>query len=128
MNLVTRENLFITGFVLIIVVGIQYVMYLELTKKINKRLNQINHKIIVESKQAHLGSNQVKLETKQVNPANPANPVNPANKSSSTITNQIKKDTSDDDSTLDNDEDLDSNIDSYVNPLPSVNNDESDEE
>jgi hypothetical protein len=111
MNLVTKENLFIIGFILAVVLGIQYFIYLELKKytfkEITKRLyyskQQINKEVIGNKNDK---INNVIIEKKNID-------------------NNDNNDNDNDE--LDTPTDLDSNIDSYVNPLPSVNDNKNDD-
>jgi hypothetical protein len=112
MNLVTQENLFIIGFILIIVIGIQYIIYLQLKKLLLKEIGKLNRL-----------TNGVNRDIKQANktilqPSQPSQPSQPLQPKQPTQPNKETDDETDDES------DIDSNIDSYVNPLPSINNDE----
>ena len=97
MNLFTNENLFIIAFIIILVLGIQYIVYLQLQKftikEINKRLfNQKKNNV------QHMVEKDMKKEDN--------------------IDHRYDENTDD----VDTPSDMDSNIDSYINPLPSVNN------
>ena len=123
MNLVTKENLFITGFILVIVLGICYLMYLELKKYINKEimkiLNNVNSNLnkkkqdIQQIQQIQQNKQQLQQKQQNIQQLQPNMKINGDDEN---------KDIYDDGT------DLDSNIDSYVNPLPSVNDNNDDDD
>ena len=127
MNLVTQENLFIIGFILIIVIGIQYIIYLQLKKLLLKeigKLNRLTNGVNRDIKQANKTisqSSQPSQPSHSTYPTHPTQPSQPLQSTHPKQSTQPNKET--DDETVD-ESDLDSNIDSYVNPLPSINNDE----
>jgi len=131
MNLVTKENLFITGFILVIVLGVQYIIYLQLkkytVKEIMKKLYHINQPI---NKLTNQPINKLtnKLTNQPINKLTNQlinKPTNQTQSKKQIVENDDDND-NDNDNNDNNNNDMDSNIDSYVNPLPSVNNNDDD--
>ena len=130
MNLVTKENVFITCFIIVVVLSIQYIIFLELKKYTSKEIKRVylsknnTHKIQESPQSRQTKNNNLKINKLNEDIYDTYIEQNIEPNIEQNIEPNVNTDNNTDNNTdvdTNSDSICDSNCDSYINPLPSIN-------
>lgn len=104
--MIEQSTLYTLGFVIVVIIALQYMSFIILRKMVKSEIGKVTRYLIKENKNLNLNNRNDKIDNKE-------------NKEDNEESLDIDTPTNNNDNNDNNND-----IDSYVNPLPSVDNNE----